>query len=151
MKKQVIRRGLLGFPLGVFIGYVITILVSLFFANGYYSPCVPGLVDAVGSEIGAVVVQAVLSGLLGSCFGAASLIWEKEDWSIAKQTGIYFLITAVTMLPIAYFNHWMEHSLAGFLLYAGIFIAIFLLMWVVQYCVWKRKIKDINRKMEEKG
>jgi len=29
---------------------------------------------------------------------------------IAKQTGIYFLILSLTMFPIAYITHWMEHS-----------------------------------------
>lgn len=147
--KKIFQRGLLGFPLGVFIGYAITIIISLFVADGYYSPCVPSLVDEFGSEIGAVIFQAVLCGLLGASFAAASLIWEKENWSIVKQTGIYFLIASITMFPIAYFTHWMEHSIFGFLVYIGIFAAIFVFMWVVQYCIWKSKIKGINKKIEE--
>jgi len=150
MKKKAIQRGLLGFPLGVFIGYTITILISLSVAHGYYSPCVPALVDELGSEIGAVVFQAVLCGLLGTSFAAASLIWEKENWSIVKQTGIYFLVSAITMFPIAYFTHWMEHSILGFLVYIGIFVAIFVFMWVFQYFIWKNKIHRINKKMEER-
>lgn len=147
--KKIFQRGLLGFPLGVFIGYAITIIISLFVADGYHSPCVPSLVDEFGSEIGAVIFQAVLCGLLGASFAAASLIWEKENWSIVKQTGIYFLIASITMFPIAYFTHWMEHSIFGFLVYIGIFTTIFVFMWVVQYCIWKSNIKDINKKIEE--
>ena len=147
MKKLIFQRVLLGFPLGVFIGYAITILSSLLLADGNYSPCVPSLVDEFGSEIGAVVFQAVLCGILGASFAAASLIWEKENWSIAKQTGIYFLIASITMLPIAYFAHWMEHSLIGFLIYVGIFVAIFVFAWITQYWVWKNKIRDINKKI----
>jgi len=150
MKKKALQRGLLGFPLGVFIGYAITILISLFVADGDYSSCVPALVDDFGNEINAVVFQAALCGLLGVSFAAASLIWERDDWSIVKQTGIYFLITAVTMFPIAYFTRWMEHSVSGFLIYVGIFAAIFVFMWVVQYCIWKNKIKRINKKIEKK-
>lgn len=149
MKKKAFQRALLGFPLGVFIGYTITILISFFIADGYYSPCVPVLVDEFGSEIGAVVFQTVLCGLLGASFAAAPLIWEKENWSMAKQTGIYFFIIAIIMFPIAYFTHWMEHSVFGFLLYAGVFAAVFVFMWVVQYCIWKNKIKGINKKIEE--
>lgn len=150
MKKKTVQRALLGFPLGVFIGYAITILISLFVADGYYSPCVPALVDEFGSEISAVVFQAVLCGILGASFAAASVIWEMEHWSIAKQTGIYFLVASITMLPIAYFTHWMEHSLSGFLIYIGIFVAVFVFMWVVQYCIWKNKIKSINNKIKER-
>ena len=148
MKKKVFMRALLGFPLGVFIGYAITIFISLSAADGGYSPCAPALVEEFGTEIGAVTFQASLCGILGSVFAAASVIWEHEKWSIARQTGIYFAIVSVTMLPIAYFARWMEHSLSGFLLYLGIFLAIFVFMWVTQYLIWRKKIKSINQKMQ---
>lgn len=147
MKKKVISRALLGFPVGILIGYVITILISLLFAKGYYSPCVPELVEAMGNEIHAVILQAVLSGLLGSAFSASSIIWEIENWSIAKQTGIYFVVTALVMMPVAYALNWMEHSFTGFVKYFGIFIIIFIIIWFIQYMFWKKKIEQINSKL----
>ena len=90
MKKKIIIRGALGFLTGITIGYLITIITSLVFANGYYSPCVPELISIMGNEINAVILQALLSGLLGAGFGACSVIWEIERWSIVMQTGIYF-------------------------------------------------------------
>lgn len=84
-----ILRGLLGFPLGIAIGYVITIIISLIWAHGYYSPVIPDLIDYVGSEIYAVILQTFLCGVMGSGFAMASMIWEHEEWSIAKQTGLY--------------------------------------------------------------
>lgn len=151
MKKQVILRGLLGFPLGIALGYLITVVVSLLYGGGYYSPCVPALVESMGSEIGAVVLQTALCGLLGTVFAAGSVIWEMESWSIAKQTGLYFLLTALAMLPIAYFAHWMEHSVLGFASYFGFFIAIFVVVWLAEYSVLKRKIRDLNHKVEGQG
>lgn len=147
MKKKAFLRGFLGFPLGISIGYIITIIISLVFAQGYYSPCVPELAESMGSEINAVILQAMLSGLLGSAFAASSVIWEMEDWSIAKQTGVYFVITALSMMPIAYFTNWMEHSVVGFLSYFGIFVLIFIIVWATQYLAWKNKIKKINSKL----
>jgi len=150
MKKKALLRGLLGFPLGIAIGYVITIVLSLIIGDGSYSPSVPSLVVEVGSEIGAVVLQTVLCGLLGASFSAASAIWEAERWSIARQTGIYFLVISITMLPIAYFAHWMERTVAGFLFYFGIFTAVFAVVWVVQYFIWKVKLNRINQKIGER-
>lgn len=146
--KKAVQRGLFGFPTGISIGYIITIVGSLFWGNGDYSPCVPALADAMGSVIGAVILQAVLCGILGASFAMASLIWEIETWSIAKQTGIYFLAISTTMFPIAYFTHWMERSLSGFLMYFGVFFTVFVFIWVIQYCIWKNKIKDINKKID---
>ena len=59
MKKKIIKRSLLGFSLGITMGYLITILISLGWANGYYSPCVPELISLMGNEINAVILQTI--------------------------------------------------------------------------------------------
>ena len=79
----------------------------------------------------------------------ASVIWEIDSWSLAKQSGIYFAIACVIMFPISYFANWMPHSTAGILSYVGIFVAIFLTAWVTQYSVWKRKIKKMNEGIKD--
>ena len=48
MKKEIIKRSLMGFPIGITIGQFITILISLKWGNGDYSPYVPELVSAMG-------------------------------------------------------------------------------------------------------
>ena len=60
MKKKIVLRSLLGFPLGLAMGYMITIIISLVFADGSYFPCVPELITTMGSEIHAVLLQAFL-------------------------------------------------------------------------------------------
>jgi len=144
MKRKVIIRGFLGFPLGVFIGYTITIVTSLIWGNGYYSPVVPDLVEACKNEINAVALQFVLSGILGAACAAGSAIWENENWSVFKQTILHFLLLSFSMLPIAYFTHWMVHSLMGVLSYFAIFAALYVIIWVIQYLTWKHNIQKIN-------
>ena len=140
-------RSLLGFPIGIAIGYLITILTSLGWANGYYLPCVPELISVMGNEINAVILQTVLCGILGTGFAASSIIWEMDNWSIVKQTGIYFSINSVIMLPIAYFAYWMEHSIVGFFIYFGIFVLIFVIIWITQFVIVKHNIRKINEKL----
>lgn len=147
MKKKIVLRGIFGFPVGVALGYFITIFISLSLANGYYTPYVPELAFATGSEIGAVVLQALLCGLLGSVFAAGSVIWEIETWSIMKQTGIYFILISVTMLPIAYVLYWMQHSVAGVLGYFGAFVLIFALVWVMQFLIGKHNVRKMNENL----
>ncbi len=147
MKKKIIVRSVLGFPIGILIGYLITIIISLISANGYYSPCVPELITAMGNEINAVILQAVLCGLLGAGFSASSVIWNIEHWSIVKQTGIYFAIISLIMIPIAYFAYWMEHSLVGFLSYFGIFILIFIFIWIIEFIIIRRNVKKMNENL----
>ena len=140
MKKQIIKRGLFGFPVGIAIGFVITILISACVGNGSFYPVTPELINTMGNELNAVILQTVLCGIMGTGFAMASVIWELDSWSLAKQSGIYFLIACILMLPIAYIAGWMEHSIGGFLSYVGIFVAIF----IAQYLSWKRKIKKMN-------
>lgn len=152
MKRQFILRGLLGFPLGIAIGHVMSIVVSVmvshFMGQASYFVCAPALIDLTGNELNAAILQTFLSGVLGSVFAASSVIWEIEDWSIAKQTGIYFTITASVMMPIAYLLKWMDNSLHGFVVYFAIFALIFVVIWLVQYWVMKHKIDQINAKLK---
>lgn len=149
MQKKIIVRGLLGFPIGIAIGYFITILISLGWADGDYLPCAPEFVLVMGNEINAVILQAILCGILGVGFAAGSIIWEMDNWSIVKQTGIYFSSIAAIMLPIAYFAYWMEHSAAGFFTYWGIFVLIFAIIWLTQFVIGKRNVRKMNEKLPQ--
>lgn len=144
MKKKIISRAAVGLPVGVAIGYGITIVISLFWGGGSYFPCVPELVSRMGSELNAVMFQALLCGLLGMGFGAASVIWEAERWSIAARTGIYFLVVSLLMMPIAYLACWMEHSIAGFFRCFGIFALIFLVIWGIEWAAARRTVRKLN-------
>lgn len=144
MKKKIIMRGLLGLPTGIAIGVVITLISSAFIGNGSFYSVTPELTAAMGSELNAVVLQTVLCAIIGAGFASASVIWEIDSWSLSMQSGVYFLIISVIMLPIAYVTNWMKHSVIGFLSYAGIFTAIFIVVWLSQYILWRRKIKKMN-------
>lgn len=149
MKKKVIARTLLGFPLGVFIGYTITILISLINGTGAYLPAVPQLALQMGSQLGAVVLQYALAGVLGAACAGGSCVWEMPDWSLLKQTIVHFLILTTSMFPIAWFTWWMPHTVAGALLYIGIFVALYLIIFAIMYFFWKSKIKRMNNCIRE--
>lgn len=148
MKKKIMLRCALGFPIGITIGQMISIVISLIWAKGYYAPCVPELATAMGNEINAVILQTALCGLLGIGFSGSSIIWEIEHWNLVKQTGIYFLIVSAFMMPIAYFTYWMEHSLIGFLSYLGIFTLIFVIIWVIEVTIGRKNIRKMNENLQ---
>ena len=149
MKKKAVLRGLLGVPLGIALGHLVTIVISIAIGEGNYT-LIPELIEEFGGELNAIIFQTILFSVLGASFSAASVIWEAEHWSIAKQTGLYFLITAATMLPVAYLGHWMERTVLGFVIYFAVFVAIFIFMWLIQYAIWKSKIKRIDNKVKER-
>lgn len=149
MKKKVILRGLIGVPVGIAIGFIIVVGVSIGIGDGAYHPAMPELIEAMGNELNAVILQAVLTGVIGAGFAMASVVWEMDSWSLAKQTGIYFAISSAVFLPIAYAANWMQHSVGGVLTYVAIFIGIFIVIWVSQYFVWKSRVKKMNDRVRQ--
>lgn len=147
MKKKIILRGLFGLPVGIAIGFVITLLSSICIGDGSFHPVTPELIQTTGNELNAVILQTILCAIIGVGFAMASVIWEIDSWSLAKQSGVYFLIISVVMLPIAYFANWMKHSITGVLSYVGIFVMIFAAVWISQYLLWKRRIKKMNARI----
>ena len=151
MQRKLILRGLFGFPVGVAIGFVITIMISVCVGDGSFYPVTPELIVTMGNELNAVILQTVLCGIMGAGFAMASVIWEMDSWSLAKQSGIYFSVACIVMLPIAYVTNWMKHTVGGILAYVGIFVVIFLVVWLIQYSAWKRKIKKMNDSIKKSG
>ena len=149
MKKEFARRVFVGLLGGIVISYLITIGISLAIGDGSYYPCVPSLIERFGSEVTAIIIQTVLSAVLGAGFAGSSLIWEKDEWSLLKQTSIYFGIVSVLMMTVAYICEWMEHSVKGILSYFAIFFAIFIVVWIVQYLIWKVRISKIKEGIQK--
>jgi hypothetical protein len=149
MKKKLIRKCLLGAPIGLAISTAITIVISLTVGDGNYYPVVPELISDCGNEINAVLIQAVFSLVYGAAWGGASVIWEQDNWSILRQTLTHLIVCSASFFPIAYLMRWMNHTVAGILLYFGIFFGIYLVIWLTQYSTIKKRIQQINKKVRQ--
>lgn len=151
MKKTLLCRGLVGLPLGVALGQIITLIISACVGDGRYYPVAPELTEAMGGELYAVLLQTALCAVMGSGFAMASVIWQMDTWSLARQSGVYFLVSCVLLLPIAYAANWMKHTIGGVLGYIGVFVACFLVVWLLQYLAWQRKIRVMNDRIGGDG
>lgn len=145
--KKALLRGLAGIPIGVFVGYTITLILSLFWGQGRYSPVVPAVVETVGSEIGAVALQYVLLCLMGFLYALASCIWSVEHWSLTRQTVCHFLAITLGTLPIVLICRWAEYMPGGILGYFGIFGVVYAVLWLALTMSTRREIREVNRKI----
>lgn len=144
MKEKIMKRMWIGLPVGIAIGYIIALIISACIGDGTFYSVTSELAEKMGNELNAVILQTVLCGVLGAGFAAASVIWEMDSWSLAKQSGVYFLVIGIILLPIAYVTNWMQHTVVGFLSYIGIFVGIFFAVWLSQYLYWKQRIKKMS-------
>lgn len=149
MKKEAVKRAMLGFPVGIAISAVIALMISFAKGDGKFYAFAPELAERFGGELNAAALQTLLSGLLGAGCAAVSVIWEIGSWSIVKQTGIFFLSLFSMLMPVSYILYWMEHSVSGFISYFVIFFGIFVLTWISQYFIWKKKIKQLNEQINK--
>ena len=151
MKKKMMKRIWIGLPVGIAMGYIITLIISACIGDGTFYSVAPEFAEKMGNELNAVILQTVLCGVIGVGFAAASVIWELDSWSLAKQSGVYFLVIGILLLPIAYVANWMQHSVVGFLSYIGIFAGIFFAVWLSQYLCWKQRIKKMNDRVRHEN
>ncbi len=149
MKKEVLKRAALGSVVGIALGQVISVIISLCVGTGEFIICAPEFTESMGNEMTAAAVQTLLCAVMGAGFAGASVIWEIEKLNIAAQTGICFGIYSLIMFPIAYFSYWTEHTVSGCLTYFAYFAGTFVIIWIVRYFSWRNKIKAINNKIKE--
>jgi hypothetical protein len=140
--------GLNGILPAIAAGYLITVFLSFVFLDGQYNPVSPTLSAVFENEIYAVLLQTALLALLGFIYGAAMLIWDIDEWNYIKQTGVFFLICSIAVLLIGYFLQWMPRNLVGALTFYGIYIVGFFIIWIINFFIWKAKIRKIDDELK---
>ncbi len=149
MKKKAILRALIGAPIGPALSILISIMISVSLGTGDFYFVVPELTARCGSELNAVILQTCCVLLYGAFWGAASVIWEMERWSLLRQTVTHLLLGSFATLPIAYFMRWLHPSFPGVILYFAMFYVCYAVIWVCIYFSIKKSIRKINKKVHD--
>ena len=144
LKKEAVKRAIMGFIYGVFIGQTILILESLMARDGNFYPVAASLVELAGTKIGAVIIQYFLTGIIGTTFAATTVLFEIDNWSLLKQTIIHFIITSIVMYIAGFLCGWFPHKLSSTLIWFGIFIVIYVIFWISFSSYYKNKVKKMN-------
>ncbi len=147
MVKKIIQRGSLGILIGIIIQLLIGIIISVTINDGKYYAVSPQLIETFSTEINAVIMQVILSGLYGFIYATTSLIWE-NSWSIAMQTATAFFIYLICFLPIALLLKWLPADFLAIIIFIAIFTAIFIFIWIFSYFTTKAKVKQLNKKRQ---
>jgi len=129
-----------------------------------------GLICAAGGP----VVLAVIYGILGATGAAEALAPGEVCKGILTITGLAFVAAGMTaiyqieqlplplaiqlhggILYIAYIlvyllNGWLQNQLKPILVFTGVFIAGYGVIWLIIYHITRAKAKRINEKLKEK-
>ncbi|ATO28820.1 DUF3021 domain-containing protein [Bacillus atrophaeus] len=147
--KSLISRIVGGFIIGVMIGQIVQIIISFKLEQREYMPVVDHFRSFFVSETAAVIVQILLTGIIGVTFATSSLVFEKAKWSLLKQYIVHFCITALVWIPIATLL-WMPKTSMSTLIFFISFLSTYVVTWVIQYMISKNDIKKINAAIRSK-
>ncbi len=149
VKKEALLISICGLAFGIALGQLIAIVISVVKGDGMFYAVVPELMSDWGTELNAVIVQAILLGVLGTVLGEASVVWEFDSWSLTKQTLTHFCLFAVPFTVIAYVLYWIPRFVGGVIASTVVFIAIYAAIWCGSYFSYKRKVKQINDELHK--
>ncbi|MDR2105947.1 MAG: DUF3021 domain-containing protein [Coriobacteriales bacterium] len=151
IRKAIITRTLLGFPLGIAIGVVILLGVSFAVGDGRLHPVTPAMLAWMPDELTASFWQFVLCGILGAACSGSSPIFEIERWSLTRQTIVHFLVLMSVLITVASVCGWTSptgFSLEGTLIYLAIAVLVYLVIWTSMTLYWRNWVKKANARLK---
>lgn len=141
--KRALLRGLIGIPIGVFINMSVMLMISLSLGKVvHYQTLISP------DPLIAFLVNYLISIFVGFAFAFGSAIFEVEHWSITKQTFLHFILTTCVLFPSAVIAKWSRSDIVSISMYVGVFVILYLLIWLIQYSYWKKRIRRINEKLK---
>ena len=146
--KKIISRMVNGLLICEFVLLIISLVMSYFFTDGDFSIANPMLIENSKSVFSASFLSICLVGLLGLVFGFASVVWEEEKLSILARTIIHFLLTGSTMVFVGYKLYWFQKSFLSLAIFLVIYFLIYLVIWFIEYAIYKRDIASLNAKIK---
>ena len=145
MLKKFIKRAILGFMIGIFIGQTILIIESLMVGDGNFYAVSAYLVEHTKTRIAAVIIQYLITGIIGMTFASTTIIFELDKWSLLAQTALHFIITSIVMFFSGFFCGWFPHTAVSTIIWFGVFIVTYIIIWISFMLYYRKKTKEINK------
>jgi len=146
MKGKIIRRGAVGFLIGVLVGNLIMIIGKLI-SGGQFQWAAETLIQKTGSGAAAVFLQNLASGLLGAVCMAGTVFYDLEGWEMTKASVVHCLLCLAAYFSAALFCGWIEPKSGDILLMAVIMTGSYLLIWLFMYLRYRKEAEELNRKI----
>ena len=139
LRKKALILSIAGFILGVLIGIAFLIILD----DGTLKN-----ENTVGK-----ILYLMTCGLYGALAWGSSVIYGIESWSILRCTVTHGLITfgGLTMFfGVLIATGWMKKpSFGAALIMLIMFLLVYFLIWLIQFMIYRRKVKKMNLKLRE--
>ncbi len=146
MRDEAIKLTIAGFFLGMIIGDAIT---AVFASSDGIVFAAPELTEQFG-YIPAVIIQTVLSGILGAIAFGVTIVYHMEKYSILAATCIHMVAAYATMIPIANILWWTGRTVEGNVVIIVMTLCMYVMIWFSVYMSYRIEIQKINESLERR-
>ena len=127
--KKATLLGLAGFALGVLTGI--------------------GFMLARSSEgLKEAFPNLLLSGIYSAVVTGSSIVYDIEEWSIARATATHFLLSFSLYFLLVLSMGWFQLDDPVFWIVIAVMVVIYVLVWLFQYLSYRRKIREMNHDLK---
>ena len=135
-KKQILLLSVIGAVMGI------AIWLIMLLANN------PKALSDGSHSSGIVILNVILSAVFGAlCMGGA-VVYDIEEWSILRATFTHFVIVFASFNIVGLSLKWFSFGSIEYWIIHAVMIAAYILIWLIQYLVFKRKVKELNRELK---
>ncbi len=136
--KQFALRGLVGMGFGpIVLGVVYTILG------------ICGVTESVG--IYEMPLGIFTITLLAFLCGGITVVYQIEELAISKAITLHGIILYIAYATVYIVNGWLKDGLVSFLVFTGIFIVGYLLVWLIIYFITRNNAEKLNNRLKNRA
>ena len=140
MKKialEFLRRGLLAYGLGPI---VLAILYLILQNQGVVESLT---VDQMCTGIFSLAVLAFIAG-------GMNVVYQIERLPLMAAILIHGIVLYISYLATYLINDWLEWGVVPIIVFTGIFVLGYLIIWVIIYSVIKKRTENLNQILKQK-
>lgn len=150
MKSKILKLALIGFVLGMLIGN----LISYLSADKSAEPLVivsQVLIRRTGSVEAAMIVNTLLSGILGAVCMAGVIFHDPEvyDWGLTKAAVLHFLLILAVNIPIALYCGWLKPGFPDLLIWVSFMALSYFIVWLIMFLRYRKETEELNRMLNK--
>ncbi len=116
------------------VGFVLGMLISIGF----------GLICGASEDLKSALPHILLGGLYGAVAMGSTVVYDIEKWSIARATATHFLLIIGLYCVLVFSMGWFRIEDPAFWIVIAIMIVGYVLIWLLQYLAYKRKVRQMN-------
>ena len=145
--KKIAVLTLVSFIAGVIIGDGIAWMMGM--ASGSGGLVSSKFADELG-EVGAIVAQTVLCGIMGVIGFMGSYVYHDERFGITTATLLHGAVTISAIMIISTVCWWNGRTTEGAAIFFGMMILLYAFVWFTMFFSWKIEVRRINELIQKR-